>query len=315
MADGYERFLSYDWSDERWRTYLNGLYPPPTQEQIVKFKKKWYKKHVEPEFDDRYEPPASGHDPSSIPATPEELGPLPKSIYHDGSRWGVIGPKSSICFAAYAASLTLCVGCFAGVFPAYQAVIILVVSFLLEIMAKYGIKMNKAFMQNVLLDDVGIMPIMAATVLMPGLHPKVRQLALLPLFLTAVMSLAQISKFHPKLPGAVRDFWSPLASSKARKQVMKVRADLELLVGFAMLAGGFLFVCAPISVILFWNFMMMRYMMSTRTQESFQRLDGLLSPVFGRVPGVKQAYQALKTWLYSFVDPNSKSAGKLCTIL
>lgn len=31
MADGYESFLAFDWSDERWRTYLNGLYPPPNQ--------------------------------------------------------------------------------------------------------------------------------------------------------------------------------------------------------------------------------------------------------------------------------------------
>ncbi|CAE7382551.1 unnamed protein product [Symbiodinium natans] len=47
MADDYERFLSYDWSDERWRAYLNGLHPPPSQEQIVKYKKKWYKKRLE----------------------------------------------------------------------------------------------------------------------------------------------------------------------------------------------------------------------------------------------------------------------------
>lgn len=207
------------------------------------------------------------------------------------------------------------IGCWAGVFPAYQAVIILVVSFLLEIIAKYGLKMTKAYMHHVLLDDVGIMPIMSATVLMPGLHPKVRQFAVLPLFLTALLSFAQICKFHKKLPGFVREFWSPLASTKARKQVMKRRADVELVVGLVMLTGVFLFVCAPITVILFWNFMMMRYMMSTWTQDSFQRLDGLLSPVLTSVPGVKQAYQALQAWLYSFVDPNSKSAGKLCTIL
>lgn len=30
-----------------------------------------------------------------------------------------------------------------------------------------------------------------------------------------------------------------------------------------------------------------------------------------RVPGVKQGYQALKDWLYSYVDPQSKSAGAL----
>lgn len=77
MAEAYAEFLSFDWGDERWRAYLNGLYPPPNQdrfkshgkefsktygyknrvhvfggpwaqfsleEQIAKFKKKWYKK-------------------------------------------------------------------------------------------------------------------------------------------------------------------------------------------------------------------------------------------------------------------------------
>ncbi|CAE7649117.1 unnamed protein product, partial [Symbiodinium sp. CCMP2456] len=184
MADDYERFVSFDWADERWRAYLNGLHPPPTQEQIVKYKKKWYKKHVDPNFDDRYVPPSEPAPTTEAEQRAEDLGPLPKGLYHDGSRWADIGQKSSICFGAYAVALVMVVGCWAGVFPAYQAVIILVVSFLLEIIAKYGLKMTKAYMHHVLLDDVGIMPIMSATVLMPGIHPKVRQFAVLPLFLT-----------------------------------------------------------------------------------------------------------------------------------
>eukprot|EP00434_Breviolum_minutum_P002658 symbB.v1.2.002350.t2/scaffold121.1/size317807/14 len=540
MADGYESFLAFDWSDERWRTYLNGLYPPPNQEQIAKFKKKWYKKNIDAAFDDSYEPPPPP--PPETPAgLPNENGPLPKSIYHDGARWGAIGQKATICF---------------GVFPPYQATVIMVVSFVLEIVAKFGVKLSKTYMHNVLVDDVGTMPILAATVLMPGLHPKVRLLAVLPLFLTALLSLGQICKFHIRLPsfanlswqdylvtlkprhakkirryskkpnkfnyavtyektkslsskdlaacydflcqtmrnnddahfytqdsfvshlqsleqiliarggdgqilgfysGAVighdhseayhrhgvyhnlfiehvksgfgagdkmidlgnagdffkhelgakafrlafslrgarslrgglaltawaahswiqvlkpqywpfqlqilvlgivasvlwmqmqrwfqwfqssrakdlfnigfvirkciqkgapplpvRDFWSPLASAKARKQVMRARADVEVGLGIIMVVGALGMYCAPITVILFWNFMMMRYMMSSWTQDSFQRMDKLLSPVLLKVPGIKQGYQALKGWLYSYVDPESKSAGKLCTIL
>eukprot|EP00434_Breviolum_minutum_P002657 symbB.v1.2.002350.t1/scaffold121.1/size317807/14 len=299
MADGYESFLAFDWSDERWRTYLNGLYPPPNQEQIAKFKKKWYKKNIDAAFDDSYEPPPPP--PPETPAgLPNENGPLPKSIYHDGARWGAIGQKATICF---------------GVFPPYQATVIMVVSFVLEIVAKFGVKLSKTYMHNVLVDDVGTMPILAATVLMPGLHPKVRLLAVLPLFLTALLSLGQICKFHIRLPSFVRDFWSPLASAKARKQVMRARADVEVGLGIIMVVGALGMYCAPITVILFWNFMMMRYMMSSWTQDSFQRMDKLLSPVLLKVPGIKQGYQALKGWLYSYVDPESKSAGKLCTIL
>ncbi|CAJ1372891.1 unnamed protein product [Effrenium voratum] len=105
-------------------------------------------------------------------AEPEEPGPLPKGIYHDGSRWGEIGQKASICFGAYAVALAIAVGAWAGVFPAYQALVILVVAFILEIVAKFGVKFTKQNMHNVLTDDVGPMPILSATLLMPGLHPK-----------------------------------------------------------------------------------------------------------------------------------------------
>eukprot|EP00438_Fugacium_kawagutii_P002284 Skav226043 [mRNA] locus=scaffold211:35634:36772:+ [translate_table: standard] len=115
---GYEEFLSFDWSDERWRIYLNGLYPPPkacsvyrklsmlalgacAQEQIAKFKKKWYKKNIDATFDDSYEappPPPSEPPPSGLQPNEtwlrDEHGPLPKSIYHDGSRWGTIGGRA-----------------------------------------------------------------------------------------------------------------------------------------------------------------------------------------------------------------------------
>jgi len=245
----------------------------------------------------------------------KENGPLPKSIYHDGARWGAIGQKATICFGAYSVAIFMAVGSWAGVFPPYQATVIMVVSFVLEIVAKFGVKLSKTYMHNVLVDDVGTMPILAATVLMPGLHPKVRLLAVLPLFLTALLSLGQICKFHIRLPSFVRDFWSPLASAKARKQVMRARADVEVGLGIIMVVGALGMYCAPITVILFWNFMMMRYMMSSWTQDSFQRMDKLLSPVLLKVPGIKQGYQALKGWLYSYVDPESKSAGKLCTIL
>mmetsp|Transcript_111074 Transcript_111074/g.265149 ORF Transcript_111074/g.265149 Transcript_111074/m.265149 type:complete len:250 (+) Transcript_111074:61-810(+) len=245
---------------------------------------------------------------------PEEPGPLPKGIYHDGSRWGEIGQKASICFGAYAVALAIAVGAWAGVFPAYQALVILVVAFILEIVAKFGVKLTKQNMHNVLTDDVGPMPILSATLLMPGLHPKVRLLAVVPLFLTALLSLAQICKFHEKLPSLVRDFWSPLATITARKQVMRARADIEVALGLIMLVGVFFMLCAPVSVILFWNCMMMRYMMSSWTQESFRRLDTALSPV-RKVPGLKQGYEALRSWVYSYVDPSSKSAGKLCHIM
>merc|ERR1712194_569170 len=99
----------------------------------------------------------------------------------------------------------------------YQALLLLVVAQVLEILAKYGIKFSAEYMHAVLLDDVGAMPIMALTLLTPGLHPGVRILALAPAFLTAMLSFSQICKHHSRLPGWLRDFLCPLVGDEGTR--------------------------------------------------------------------------------------------------
>merc|ERR1712060_123564 len=103
---------------------------------------------------------------------------------------------------------------------------VLVSSFVLEILAKYGLKFNTQYVHSVLLDDVGVMPIMALTLLTPGLHPAIRMFALVPPSLTALLSFSQICKAHTRLPNVVRDFFAPIAGVSARYQVMQFRAGV-----------------------------------------------------------------------------------------
>lgn len=319
MAEGYQKFLDFDWSDDRWQTYLNGLYPPPNHKQVLKFKKKWYKKTIDSDFDDTYEPPSSM--PSSSSGSAGGTGGASSAsnpfdgVYSDGSRWAIMGPKATICFVAYAVSLTVAVGAVAGVFPPYQALVVLVSSFVLEILAKYGLKFNTQYLHSVLLDDVGVMPIMALTLLTPGLHPGIRMFALVPPSLTALLSFSQICKVHTRLPNVVRDFFSPLAEVSARYQVMQGRATAEVALGFVLIIGVFTVRAAPITALLFWNFMMMRYMMSPWTKASFRKIDSFVDPVLSKIPGISHGYAAMKRSLYGFVDPESRRAGRLCNIL
>lgn len=238
-----------------------------------------------------------------------------EAVKGDGERWGKMGPKATICFLAYAAALFIAVISAGGVFPPYQALVVLTGAFVLELLAKYGLKFNSGYLQSLLRDDVGVMPMMSITLLTPGLHPFVRTLAMAPHFTTALLSFAQICKFHMRIPLAIRDFFSPLAESYARYRVMQARADAEVGLGFILIAAVFSMQAAPISVFLYWNFMMMRYMMSPFTQASFRKVDGFLFPVVGNVPILKDGYGAIKRGLYSFVDPQSNRRGSMCSIL
>lgn len=319
MAEEYQQFLDFDWADERWLAYLNDLYPTPNNKQVLKFKKKWYKKNIDADFDDTYEPPyvAPAGGGSSSSSTSMPTGPWNGGLQGDYERWKVMGPKATICFVGYAVALTMSVASVAGVFPPYQALVVLVGAFILEILAKYGLKFNSQYLHSVLLDDVGVMPMMALTLLTPGLHHVVRILALVPPFLTALMSFAQISSAHARLPEAVKDFFAPLAEMSARYQVMQGRADSEVVLGFVLIIAVFAVRAAPISALLFWNFMMMRYMMSPWTQASFKKLDGFLSPVLTKIPLINKGYAALKRSLHSLVDPQSRQqrASSFCSIL
>lgn len=312
MAEKYQEFLQFDWSDERWRNYFDSLYPTPSSGQILKFKKKWYKRVIDSGFDDTCQPSVESFSSNKEPKAPTSA--TFRAAYGDDDRWAVMSRKAIICFCAYAMALIMAAGAMAHSFPPLHALMVLVSAFVLEILAKYGFKFKKEYLQSVLLDDVGIMPIMSFTLLMPGLHPDLRMLALIPSVLTALLSISSICKGSASLPKFVRDFFSPLAQVSARHQVMQARSHIEVLLGVVLIVGVFIFYAAPISVILYWNFMMMRYMTNSWTQGTFQKIDRTLEPIFGGIPGVRNLYIIAKSKLYGFVDPEAKRGG-MCTIL
>lgn len=337
MAGEYQQFLDFDWSDDKWQQYLSGLYPVPKGKLLLKYKKKWYKRNIDPDFDDTHEPAAQEPSPHSDAAASAEggevggeagaprdagnsssrepLSSLPSAVFSDGSRWAAMGQKTMICFSAYVVALTLAVGSVAAVFPPWQSLMVLSGSFILELLAKYGLKFKTEYIHAVLLDDVGIMPMMALTLLTPGLHPIVQVFSLTSPFLTALMSFAQICSAYSRLRASVREFFEPLAAPHARQKVMQFRADMEVLLGFVLVAAVLTVRAAPISALLYWNLMMMRYIMSGFTQDAFKKIDDALSPTLGRTPVVKLGYGFVKRNMYGFVDPESRRAGHMCTIM
>lgn len=311
MAEGYEDFLAFDWKDGRWQSYLKGLDHEPDKRELKDLKKKWYKRNVDPDFDVNFEPERSA------PSRPkgESKPPAPLMDLSSGLLWAKMGQKGTICFFVHAASMTVAIAAAAGVFMPTQALILLISGFLLEILAKYGIRFDRSFVQSVLLDDVGMTPFAAVALLLPRMHRTLRLLTLVPVFLTCLLSFSQICKHNPKLPVFIKDFFEPLAELKGRYQLMQLRAYLELLLGFVLIWSVFRLWVAPLGAVLFWNYQMLRYITSPSTQAAFRNLDGFLSALLGNVPGVSHLYSALKRTLFSFVDPGGRRPGSFCSIL
>lgn len=314
--EAYQKFLDFAWSDERWQEYLNGLYPPPNHKQILKYKKKWYKKTIEPDFDMDFEPEASScSSGGGAAASPQPASAAYAGGSADAHRWATTRWfKKTLCLLAYITALSTVVPAILGVFPTSSTLLLFMASFLMEVFAKYGLRLKTEWLQSALLDDVGVMPLMLLALLPPGQHAAVQIISLSPPVLTAMLAFSVLCKAHPVLPGFVRNMLEPLTGINMRYQVMQVRADTEVVLAFSLLGFALAGAGSLISVLLFWNYLTLRYMMSAWTQASFRKVDGMLEPVLGKIPGIKQGYAALKRGLYNFVDP-ARKGGSMCSVL
>jgi len=57
MEAKYKAFEEYAWgSSQAWQTKLNNIYPIPEASKMQRIKKRFYKEHVDPDFDINYHP-------------------------------------------------------------------------------------------------------------------------------------------------------------------------------------------------------------------------------------------------------------------
>lgn len=313
MEERYQKFTEFNWSDERWQAHLSGLYPEPNYKQVLKFKKKWYKKNIDPEFNETYEPAAfcgAGNCASSNCG-----GGGRSSVPEDGREWrNMGGMMGRLCVSVYSSGLALGVAAAAGLCDALVPLGFLTAGFVAELLGKHGFKFSTEHVQVLVQEEVGVLPFIAAVILMPGFHKAFRVLALVPFGLAALVSLASSCRYSSGMPGFLGRALAPLTEVSARYQLMQARADSELLLGLALVVGAFTQLCAPLSPVLYWNVMTMRYALSPWTQASYRKIDGLLSPVLSRIPGVSMLYIKFKALLHGFAVPSERGATR-CTIL
>jgi len=192
--------------------------------------------------------------------------------------------------------------------------------FMSELVGKHGFRFKREWLQTIMMEEVGTLPFMAMLLMMPGFHKAFRTLALMPMGMAALVSLAMLCKYCPgPLPGVVVRRMIPLTEVSAKYQLMQLRSDSEVVLGLALTVGAFMRMCAPMTTVLYWNVITMRYALSPWTQASFRKVDGVLNPVLGRIPGISTLYTKFKTFLHNFASPSADSGGgglaSRCSIL
>lgn len=322
MEEKYKAFESFNWSDDRWQSYLDGLYPPPSYKQVAKFKKKWYKKNIDPEFDETYEPHSTASVAGSSSGSSANNGCAPpgNSTAGDSARlWAGKGQRATVCLMAYLLGLAAAAASLAGLVDTLRPLLVLAGAFAAEVVAKHGVQFNSEYLQKIAMDDVTLVPFLAGGIFFPGTHAAFRLLVLVPFALTAIVSVAGISFFHEGTPSLLKRLFAPISDVSIRYQLMQIRADTEVGLIFGLIVGSITRIASPLAPLMCGNVLMARYASSPWTQASFRKVDGVLDPVLGRVPGLGKLYGKMKCILYNFATGQqggglAAGSGRSCSV-
>lgn len=130
-----------------------------------------------------------------------------------------------------------------------------------------------------------------------------------PLILTGYLETADTAKNfidkNPRLPliSMFKDTFTKGVQFKG--QFLEMRSDIEIYLGFYLIIGWFLGWSNLIQIVLFWQLMRVRYMMSYNIQGAFRRLDTKLSGFLNSASSpaiIRTAYLKIKGFMVSMTD-------------
>jgi len=265
-----ERYEKFAWGgSEPWQDHLRNIYPSPTLAQIIKIKRKWYQKHIDPELS--IDPPSSVPPSSNASQAPQPPRPPRQATASRGSGFWWL-PALLFCLWPYAWLIG-------------KSIPLSIAAFTVGVFSKYGIpRLNMDFWRTVATDDD--MHSVVYCLLLLLVFPEGLAIQL-PILLGAacwvVSGMVRVDKFP-----ALQNY----AKSVNMYSLASLKSDCEVALGlFSLLSiatpnGSF------VLALLLWQFLRMKYMLSTLTQGSFAKLrmygdallgGGMLGTVWDKV--------------------------------
>ena len=118
------------------------------------------------------------------------------------------------------------------------------------------------------------------------------------------------------LPSIVKEYTLKVADHKG--QCLDLKAGVEIYIGFYLMAGWFLGFATLFSIIFYWQYMRIKYMISIRTQTAFSLLRVKIDKfmINPSIPGIlKTGWEKIKSSLNYLTSVGQQDqAPSMCTI-
>ena len=270
------QFTAFDWlGSEAWKAHLLNVFPQPTVGQLQRMKRKWFREHIDASLP---LDPAPSPAPASPPSSPS-LQLLPVALLF--SLWPVaLFLSKGMQFSLLSCSIGL--------------------------LCTYGYpQRSKAYWLPVLRDDA-LHTLMYSLIYM---YYTGRLVAHFPVAIAAgiwcVSGLA-----CEEVPSTVRKW----AQSVDKRKWVLLKQDVEVAIGVYLLLALLTPWGSVLELILYWQFLRIKYVLSPYLQVSFHNLKHLVDPLLTGRPVVGRVWEKLKEFGAYMVSTDRKQASS-CSVM
>lgn len=267
MENKYKLFLEHDWSnDSKWQNYISkDVYPTPPGNKILTYKKKYYKRNIDSEFDVNYNP---------------ETTETPKSSSNTNTtKTPTFIPLESNSFLSKSVAFVEFVFWIISLFFIFtyhkHAIKIALIPLVIRIARRMG-KPNLTYeFALFFISDEHFQVLLYVALTMID---RFNIFLTLPYLITVVLNVTDYLNKHSILVSLVK----PIVNK--RVMLSELRANCDIFIGFLMVIGVFVGTNSFLLPIFFWQFIRFKYIFNNDCIYAFRRLNNYVNKYKVKMP-------------------------------
>lgn len=316
MEAKYKKFKEFNWKDsEEWQSYFRNLYPTPPGSKIEKYKKKFYKLKIDPDFDVNYLPP---EEQSSSTGSGYSTSTGSSGTSYNYQNFSSPSANPAIPSPALLSVETLLIFLFGFSLPFnFHTLKLSTLALIIRTVRFTGKpQFNMAYVQKLLSFDCFFMLIYSVILFIERFNYYLVLPIAMSLLIYLTENLTQISQTSAQIRPYLHylDF-----VTKNKNELLQCRAHVEVAIGFLQIVGIFFRLNSFLLPMIYWQNMKVKYVVNPYVKNSFRILNDYANSFKNNssTPGIVKIIIEKVQWVFEYmgkVDPQQGQSQGGCQI-
>ena len=271
MEEKYKKFKEYNWENsQEWHSYYENIYPTPPPNKILRYKKKFYRNKIDPDFDIEYSPTnekeENNHKNSNSNGTNTNSNNTKSNYYY--SNYSKNSSTSLIKTPILNIETILMILLLFSLPLKYNTKLISIICFLIRSIRLVGKpKYDLVYLKQLLKNESFQTVIFSIEIL----FDKFNYFLLVPIVISTVVALSENIKMYQLNINSINNMNDLIYNKK--EDILQDKSDIELGIFLALFVGIFLNINSMIIFVVHIQVLYIKYFFDYRLQRSFNKLN------------------------------------------